>query len=228
MNLNFFVRKKSHFVLHWVSMKRIVLTALVLLFSVGTLGALSALQFDAGLLYIGNSEPDSGPSPLLPVVGMTFPILDHPFLLWESGFLVYATYYQYSNDRATPTEVEYRDLFWVPGLLLDTRFGLDLDIAEAFDLGIDVGLVLLLRLPVPLFDDTAGDWAPTTRYFYDQARFLYPETEIFARFAVLKNLQLKTTLRAYWPAFNLWSGENLPLADQFMLGVLLGFVYQLK
>ncbi len=208
-------------------MKRTVSTVLILLLSVATLGALSALQFDAGVLYIGNSEPDSAPSPLLPVFGMTFPILDHPFLLWESSFLIYATYYQYSGDRATPVEVEHRD-FWVPALLTDTRFGLDLDITKAFALGIDLGLVLLLRLPVPLFDDITGDWSPITRYFYDQARFLYPETEIFARFTVLKNLQLKATLRAYWPAFNLWSGENLPLVDQFMMGVLLGFVYQLK
>lgn len=208
-------------------MKRTVLTALVLLLSVSTLGALSGLQFDAGMLYIGNSEPDSAPSPLLPVLGMSFPLLDHPFLLWESSFLIYATDYQYSNDRATPVEVEHRD-FWVPGLLVDTRFGLDLDITKAFALGIDLGLVLLFRLPVPLFDDITDDWSPITIYFYDQARFLYPETEIFARFAVLKNLQLKVALRAYWPAFNLWTGENLPLADQFMLGMLLGFVYQLN
>ncbi len=187
--------------------------------------SLQYLQFDAGLHFIGNSEPDSAPSPFLPTVGMTFPILDHPFLTWESSFLLFGTYYQYENNRANPVEQEHRD-FLVPAVLGDTRFGAVLKLGK-FSMGGNIGLALLLRVPIPLFSDISSDWGPIAAYFYAMARFFYPESEVYASYQLDNEITLKVAFRSYYPLFNLWTGEQLPFIDQYMFNLLVGVVWNL-
>ncbi len=189
---------------------------------------LDFLQFDGGLLFIGNTEVESAPSPLLPTLGLTlpFPVLKHPFINLESGFLLFGTYYQFEDERATPVELEHRD-FMVLGALVDTRIGIDLKISKAFKMGFYAGLALLIRAPIPLFEDIKSNLGPTLGYFYGKLRFLYPETQITAQMPILENFDIKISLRAYYPLFHLWDGEGLPFMDQFMIGGLIGVVYHM-
>lgn len=189
--------------------------------------SLSFIQIDGGLLFIGNTDEESAPSPLIPTLGLTFPIIDHPFLNLESGFLLFSTYYQYENERATPVELEHRD-FWVLGTIIDARFGFEIQITSAFSMGLNACLAFLLRLPVPLFDDVQEVYGSIWGYFYKQVRFFYPETELFAQFAILEKIGLKLSLRAYYPMFHLWDQENLPFLDQFSISGLIGLVFNLN
>jgi hypothetical protein len=85
------------------------------------LPALDTFELDGGLFFIGSTDPDSAPSPILPAVGVTFPIQRK---LWifnlEYSFLLTGTYYQYANDRASPAEPEHRD-YAVACILADIR-----------------------------------------------------------------------------------------------------------
>lgn len=199
---------------------------LILLWASPALWSLSSIEFDGGMVFIGNTDTASAPSPLLPSLGMSFPILERKFWGLDSGFLLLSTYYQYESGRATPVELENRD-FVVFGILADARAGLHVTLGRVVTLGLNGGLVLFLRVPVPLFADAGPDFGPTLGYFYGKARALYPETELFVRFPLMEALDLRLAVRAYYPVFHLWDGESLPFWDQFILSGLIGIVYRL-
>jgi hypothetical protein len=111
-------------------------------------------------------------------------------------------------------------------VLGDTRFGARLKLGR-FSLGGNLGLAVLLRAPIPLFSDVVDDWSSITGYFYGMARFLYPESEAHVTYTLDNEITLKFTFRAYYPLFNLWTGEQLPFGDQFMFNLLIGFMWTL-
>ena len=86
----------------------------------------------------------------------------------------------------------------------------------------------MIRVPIPLFADVQDEFGGIFGYFYAMARFIYPETEIFTRFTITEDFDLNISIRAYYPLFHLWDGENLSFFDQFMLGGFIGLVYKLK
>lgn len=188
------------------------------------LSALNELEFDGGLTFLGNADPDGAPSPLMPTVGVNLP-LETPVDL-EVGILAWGTYYLYADGRAVPAEVEWRD-FWVLGLVADARIGYTFHFGENIGLGLHGGLALLLRVPIPLFDDAAPQTGPAMGYLYGMARFLYPEAEVSGRFRLTDSLTLRVSLRGYLPIFHLWDGEGLPFLDQLMVSGLVGVVYAL-
>jgi hypothetical protein len=209
-------------------MKRLwfVLAALLALGALAPPGlpALSELEIDGGLTLLGNTDADGAPSPLMPTIGVNLPF-GVPLDL-EVGVLAWGTYYLYAGGRAVPAELEHRD-FWVLGLLADARVGYTFRISEAVALGARGGLALLLRVPIPLFDDAAANTGPAMGYLYGSLRFVYPEAELFGRFRLTEALGLRISLRGYFPVFHLWDGEGLPFGDQLMVSALVGVVYTL-
>ena len=183
------------------------------------LPALNPVELDGGLFIIGSNDPQSAPSPILPAIGMTFPIAR---TLWifdlESSLLLSGTYYQYANDRASPAELDHRD-FVVVCLLADLRGAYTFLKRESLNLGADLGVAAFLRIPIPLFSDAAGDFGKTLGYFY-LFRFLYPQTGIYGSYRIAENLDLKLSVRAYWPVYLLWHRDD-PAFPEGMLGTVL-------
>ena len=200
-------------------------TTMSFLLSGVPLPALNTLELDGGLLFIGSTDEQSAPSPLIPAIGMSFRI---PAKLWifdvESSFLLTGTYYQYENGRASPAEPEHRD-FAVTGILGDARLAYGFPVGKKITLGGDFGLALFLRLPIPLFPDASQDFGPTFGYLHGRLRFLYPETGLFARLAILENLDLKLSLRAGWPVYLIWDGEQLPFPEGLLVSGLIGLIW---
>jgi hypothetical protein len=185
------------------------------------------LELDGGLVLLGSTDPESAPSPIMPALGIVFPLRAlGPFVL-ESSVLLFGTYYQYANDRASPAEPEFRD-FWMEAILGDVRLRHEWRFSDKVHAGADAGLALLLRAPIPLSSEAAENFGATVGYVYGAARFLYPETGLFGRFAVLDNLDLKVSLRAAWPLYLLWDGEQLPFPEGMLLSGILGFVIKTR
>jgi hypothetical protein len=201
------------------------MAGVLLLAAVMPLAALDKIRIDAGLVYQVNSEEDSAPSPLMPAAGIVLPWKAFGRLPGEIGFLTFGTYYRLEGDRALPAEQEHRD-FWVQGIMAGLRLGPEFAVGEKLTLGLQGGLSLLLRLPVPLAG-AAGDFGGLASYFYGGFRLLYPEAGLFAELPIRERLSLRLSARAGIPIFHLWDGEDVPFTDQLLAGLLLGFVWRL-
>ena len=207
-------------------MKRAAALCAFLVLALGAQAAwsLEELEIDAAMVWIGNADPDSAPSPLLPSLGLNFTVLKRRLWGLDTGFLLTGTYYEYAGARAIPSELEHRD-FAVPLILADARAGLHLRAGEKVELGLTGGLLLALRIPIPLFPDASADFSSALGYLL--ARSIYPETELFVRFPVLPAFDFRLSARAAWPWFHFWDGEPYPWWDQLIVSGMLGVVYKL-
>jgi hypothetical protein len=206
---------------------RTVLLVLLALLAVGTsTGAWpwDTLEIDGAMVWIVNADPDSAPSPLLPALGLNFPLVAQRRWGFDVGFLLTGTYYEYADGRAIPAELEQRD-FAVPLILGDARAGYYLPLGQKVRLGFAAGLLLFLRVPVPLFADASADFGQSLAYLL--ARAAYPETELSVRFPFLPSFDLDVKVRAAWPWFHLWDGEPYGFWDQMVFSGVLGLVYKL-
>ena len=192
------------------------------------LPALDTFELDGGLFLITSTDPDSAPSPLLPSIGMTFPIQRNLWIFQlESSFLLTGTWYQYANGRASPAEPEFRDYATVC-ILGDVRGTYSFLKRQSFSMGTDVGLAAFLRLPIPLpgSANAADNLGDTLSDFY-VFRFVYPETGIFGTYRIRENLDLKLSLRACWPLYLLWSPDDPPFPEGLLVTGLIGLIWQL-
>ena len=202
------------------------LLPLLILFPLAPCAALSLqdVTFEGGLNLLVNTQADSAPSPLPAGIGASLRWLHFGRWELESGVQLFGTWYEYAGGRALPAEPEQR-MFLLLAALTDLRLATEWPVNERFSVGGAAGLGLLLRLPVPL--EASADMGPALGYLYGQARFLLPETALFTRWKVSERLELRTSLRAYWPVFHFWDGEGLPFADQMILSGLIGLRFTL-
>jgi hypothetical protein len=186
--------------------------------------ALETLEIDAAMIWIENADPDSAISPLLPGLGLSLPLLERRLWGLDVGFLLTGTYYEYAGGRAIPAELEQRD-FAVPIILADARAGLHLPLGTKVKLGLTGGLLLALRIPIPLAQDAAADFGSALTYLL--MRSLYPEAELFVQFPVLPSFDFRVAVRSAWPWFHLWDGEPYGFWDQLIVSGVLGVIYRL-
>lgn len=182
------------------------------------------LEVDGGMIWIGNADPNSAPSPLLPALGLNLPLVVQQRRGFDLGFLVTGLYYEYAGGRAIPAELEQRD-YGVLAILGDARYSWFVPIGPKVRLGFSAGLLLFLRLPVPLGADASADFGSSLLYLL--ARTAYPETGLSVRFPLLPAFDLDFEARAAWPWFHLLDGEPYPIWDQMLVRVMLGMVYKL-
>lgn len=184
-----------------------------------------ALQFDfegigvfRDILWLGNSETDSAPSPILGIWGAEARFhLDGPF--WFTPEIgIYGMEYFYENGKAYPAEIEYKDAVGTLCLLLDplVTYQYSLDEKSRFLLGVGAGPALSIKIPlIPHGSDPSGDVAG---YFFGSARFLYFELKTYLDWNITETLALTVRLRTLLPVFHLWDGEGAPFYDQLMAG----------
>jgi hypothetical protein len=207
--------------------KAAALAALLALMLVGTAADAwpwDTLEIDGAMIWIGNADPDSAPSPLLPALGLNLPLRVQRLWGFDVGFLVTGTYYQYAGGRAIPAEIEHRG-YLVPIVLGDARLSLFVPIGQKVRLGFSAGALVLLRVPIPLFPDASADFGQALLYLL--ARSVYPETALSVRFPILPAFDLEIGARAAWPWFHLIDGEPYAFWDQLLVSGVLGFIYKL-
>jgi hypothetical protein len=186
---------------------------------------LDTLEVDGAMVWIGNADPDGAPSPLLPALGMSFPIAARRHWGLDTGFLVTGASYGYVGDRAIPVEIEYASQFGVFAILGDARMSFFLPIGERVRLGLSAGLLLFLRVPIPLDEQASTNFGSAFGYLL--ARAVYPETGLSVRFPILPAFDLEVRVRADWPWFHLWDQEAFAFWDQLVVTGVLGVIYKL-
>jgi len=200
----------------------VALLALMLVCTAAGAWPWETLEVDGAMLWIGNVA--GAPSPLLPALGLNLPIVAERRWGFDVGILVTGTYYEYFGGRAIPAELEQRD-FLALAALGDARFSLFVPIGQKVRLGFSAGLLLFLRLPIPLFADASPDFGPSLLYLL--ARAAYPETALSVRFPLMTAFDLEIGVRAGWPWFHLWDNEPYAFWDQLLVSGVLGVVYKL-
>jgi hypothetical protein len=207
------------------SMKAVIAAIALLVLSVAACNAvgLEYLSIDAGMIFIGNSDPESAPSPIVPYVGVALPVVFGPggfYLLPRVS--VSGTDYLLTSTRPAPAEIENAEDF-VLLVFLDLLFGYRVAFSESVEMGFLIGMSGLFRVPIAYEAEDARDAAEYISYFYGNARFLYPATEINVKLKFTRTIGILIGARALWPLFHIWDGEGLPFYDQLIVSAFLGF-----
>jgi len=181
---------------------------------------------------MGNPGTAGDASPvILTTLGLSVPVFHWGLFFFEPGVLVWGTRYEWVIEelRAVPTQIETANQAWVLGLWLAPRLGVKIPLADGlFELGFTGTMAFNIRIPLvsPAANDDvlAAEYRGyMARYFWDKARFLYPETDIFFRWNAFDTLALTAGVRVLWPWFHIWDGEGLPFGDQFVFAATIGF-----
>lgn len=206
-----------------------VLWVLICLFSFSFPQALNAawefnresFEFFYDVLWLGNSDTDSAPSPLLGVVGIGVRFTLSDTFSFQPELGLYGMEYFYRDGKAYPAEIEYKDAVGVIGILLDPllyyRYPLR---GETLVLNGGFGPAFSFKVPLVPHGD-----APTQEvgsYFLSSGRFLYLELRGTLDWTITRALGLSIRIRTLLPVYHLWDGEGVPFYDQLFLGAGIG------
>lgn len=204
------------------------------LFLLGTAFSVGAVDFegaevDYSLRILASQQDDledgSTAAVWTNVLGARFPILlPHERLSVVPGISFTTLYYRYDteNERAVPTDAEWRELTaLVPVLDFTLRW-------ELLNRGwgsIDVESGLGFQLPVPLKTWTTGpedNSGKITPALYSGAQFVLPELAIQANWPISEKFEVLTRVSGYLPVYRLWDGKGLPITDGLVVGLHVG------
>jgi len=217
------------------------LALLLLLAAIAPLAALdkpAAFRPDLGVVYVPNLDPDKETASLVTYVlgcGVVYPLnvglLARGKASWsfEPSVDFYTAYYELdASGRAVPTELADRQAF-VLGLLVDAPIVLSVPLDEKFTFGAGAGLAFDLRAAFQDSDPSIaeGTGGEINAYFWGKGRFVLPSTFIRIEYRLTERVDFGFSVRAYWPLFNFWAGEGLPILDQGIFGGSLGVRYKL-
>jgi hypothetical protein len=193
--------------------------------------AVDELDVSFGIITIGTTDPGaSGPSIVTPLYGVSLPMqVSGPFFI-EPMLEFYTTFYQWTGTAVAPAAMENAQGFLTLGTLLSFHGGARWAVSPAITLGGSLGIDFLLRFPIEFLmpdQNAAANTSAGLGWFFGAARFIYPETRLFMRWQVSPAIGLVFNLRAWYPLFHLWDGQNRPFVDQFMFAGGIGFSVKL-
>ena len=164
---------------------------------------------------------DSDPMPILPSpgLGVVFPV--NKLINIEATLDFYLTHYGYSYklDRAVPSAIENRSAR-VIGSVLAVQAAAYFDVTTLLTARAFAGLAADLRIVLIAADLGPGDERDASeqtdsvrKYFWSQARWLLPVTGGGVDFTINERIKVGIDLRAWLPAYRLWTKEGLPFLE---------------
>lgn len=191
-------------------------------------GSILAILEDNGL--------EGDPMPILPSIGVgcEFTLPFFPVLDFEPSLDIYGTYYGYSYplDRAVPYAIENRSS-WVMGFVLGAPIGYRYRLPNGFVLRGFAGPAFDLRLCLVAGGlegddkkDASSQTSDIASYFWGSGRWIIPTAGFGVDFPVFNGLMLGAELRAWFPVYKLWSGEDLPAKEGWRIAAALRVVFE--
>jgi len=227
----------------------VFLVVLITVFPVKAQGSIfSALQWSVrgSLLFFPEDNGNaSAPMPILPTFGgaVAYPISD--LLAVEFSLDIYGTTYDYDYrlERAIPANDEFRSAFvtgFLVGLQPVFRFR---PMGDKFTIRVYGGPGFDFRAVFRAYgiedgEQHTNDRNPNTMhtvgearkeissYFWGSGRFFFPFAGVGMDFPVFDSMQLGFDLRAWFPIWRAWTGEDLPAIEGFRFGA--GFRLTIK
>jgi len=164
---------------------------------------------------------ESDPMPILAMPGLAVAKGFKSFLAVEASLDFYGTYYGYSDtlDRAVPYAIENRSSF-VLGTLFAVQAQAGFIVGKGLGLkvyggpGADLRLCLVAGgLEGADLEDASAQTSQVLSYFWGGGRWLYPVLGSTLYFASLGRYSFGADARIWFPAYKLWTGEDLPLLE---------------
>jgi hypothetical protein len=92
-----------------------------------------------------------------------------------------------------------------------------------FSFGGGVSPSLVFRIPYSGIDGANPDGVRS--YYLSNLRWFYPETMIYSEYALNESVRIGLTIRAFWPIYNSWDGEDTSFLDETLVSFLFGVRY---
>jgi hypothetical protein len=168
-------------------------------------------------LWLGNSDTDSAPSPIMSVWGVSVKFstpVENWYFAPEIGFT--SVEYFYRDGAAFPAEIEYADAVKTINVILSSPFLYRFTPAPDFIIHTGTGPAFSFKIPITTYGEgSAGD---VGGYFIDKARFLHWEFSADFEWLFFDYLSFFVRARAIFPLYRIWDGESRPLYDGLMAG----------
>ncbi len=175
------------------------------------------LQLGTNITFNTASKETSAPTPVSFAGGMGAVIKFTPLITLEPRLDFWAMYYLYDGKDAHPAEIEHRTAS-VLCFMLDVPVGFNFELGKN-TLTAGAGLGFLMRFAflsngVKSSDSGAtgsaqGDTEKIAAYFWESARFLYPEVFFAWDYKINEKLRAGLTARMYLPLGSLISGNGV-------------------
>jgi len=188
------------------------------------------------LAILEDNGMEGDPSPILPSPGfsVSIPIPRVPLLTFEPGIDLYSTYYGYSYvlDRAVPYAIENRSAIVIGTMLsLPVEFGFRIRGIAGFHAfagpSVDARLCLVADgLEGSDYDDAASQTADISGYFWSEGRWVQFLMGGGFDFPFTSKTMLGVEFRLWYPAYHLWTGEDLPATENLKLALGLTLVFR--
>ena len=186
--------------------------------------ALQSVSVFHDTLWLGNSDNDSAPSPILSVWGasLRFHLKDRWSFAPELALTTVE--YLYRDGKALPAEIEeanaVRTLDIICGLPFLYRF------QPANDLRVFAGTGPTFSFKVPYRTLGNASGTDVAEYFLQSGRFLHWEVCSVLEWDFHEYLGFCVRARIIIPVYRLWDGDNMPLYDGLMAGVSFGLRFR--
>jgi hypothetical protein len=188
------------------------------------------------LAILEDNGMEGDPMPILPSFGggIELEMTSAPGFYFEPSLDVYGTYYGYSYtlDRAVPYAIENRSSL-VIGFILGASSGYHFRLPNGFVLRGFAGPAFDLRLCLVAGglegddkEDAASQTSDIASYFWSSGRWFIPTAGVGVDFPVFDGLMLGAELRAWFPVYKLWSGEDLPAKEGWRIAATLRIIFR--
>jgi len=215
---------------------KVVVAMIGALLTAASLSALTVDELDVkfDMLYIGTTDPGAlGPSIVTPLYGVSLPIgIVGPFFV-EPMIQFYTTYYRWTGTAVAPAAMETGNAmngFFAVAALVSLHAGLRWPVTPVITVGGSLGLDVLARFPAEFLmadPNTESDTGSALGWFFSAGRFFYPELRAFMKWQATPAVGLVVNLRAWYPLYQFWEGQDFPFPDQFMFAAGIGIAVRL-
>jgi hypothetical protein len=167
-------------------------------------------------LWLGNSDGNSAPSPVLSVWGVSlrFFLKDEWFFAPELALA--SVEYLYRDGVALPAEIEEANAVKTLDFLLGLPVLYCFRPAEDVSVFAGTGPTFSFKLPIRTYGEaSAGD---VGGYFMEKSRFIHWEATATLEWDFFESLAFCVRVRLIVPVYRLWDGDDMPIYDGLMAG----------
>jgi hypothetical protein len=220
-------------------MKRLALSAAMFAFIAGTAGAIDidAASGRFGVAIVNNGSGLGTVSPVVTTLGGSIAVsfVKGFFLNLQPSLDFYWTNYEWTGDRAVPTETERGEgnNAFVLGLIIDLPLTASVRFNERIGGAASIGPAFVLRAAFAA-DSTAqyatameSNLASIASYLWAAGRWFYPSAALRFDVYLQNNFTFAFGAKGYLPLFNAWTG-NANFWDEGILQITMAMLVGLQ